>query len=347
MKSSGRGTFLKNFFEKNESIGILGAGSWGTTLAWLLSKRHKVRVWEFDRKQLVKVIKERENKKFLPHIKLSKKIIFSNDAPDVITRSNIVIIALPSHTIRETVKKYSDLLKKKIMVNVSKGIENKTLKRISEILYDETGNKQIYVLSGPSHAEEVARKIPTTVVLSSLNQDKKRMKYLQGIFITEHFRVYTNPDIIGVELCGSLKNIIAIAAGISDGIGFGSNTKAAIMTRGITEIRRLGMKLGAHTETFGGLAGIGDLITTCISKYSRNRHVGEELGKGKNISSILKKMVMIAEGVKTTLSAYNLSKKHRVSMPITEEVYNIIYRNKNTKKAVQALMSREPKPEIW
>ncbi len=338
---------VKKYFIKNEKIGILGAGSWGSTLACLLSNRHTVKVWEFDKEQCKKIIKHKENKKFLPGIKLPAKILFSNDINEILHDSNIIIIALPSHTIRSNLKKCSYLLKDKILISVSKGIENTTLKRVSEILYDETMNKKIAVLSGPSHAEEVSKNIPTTVVISSYSSNEKMLKYLQKIFITENFRVYTNKDIIGVELGGALKNIVAIASGISDGLGFGSNTKAAIMTRGMTEIRRLGIKMGAYPETFAGLAGIGDLIATCISKYSRNRFVGEELGKGKKLVDILNNMVMIAEGVKTTLSVYNLSKKHKISMPITEEIFNIIYRKKNTKKAVKSLMLREPKPEIW
>ena len=338
---------MKKLFIKDEKIGILGAGSWGTTLGVLLSQRHNVKIWEFDKNQYFKLIKHRENKKFLPNIKLPANLVFSNNINEVIQESDIIIIALPSHTIRKVIKTCKNLLKSKILISVAKGIENKTLKRISELLYEETRNKNIYILSGPSHAEEVSRKIPTTVVISSMNKDKKILEHLQRVFITEYFRVYTNEDIIGVELGGALKNIIAIAAGISDGLGFGSNTKAALMTRGIKEIQRLGIKMGAKPETFAGLAGIGDLITTCISAYSRNRFVGEQLGKGKKIKNILENMVMIAEGVKTTLSGYHLSKKFKVEMPITEQVYNVIYNNKNPKKAVKSLMLREPKVETW
>ena len=338
---------MKKLFIKDEKIGILGAGSWGTTLGVLLSQRHNVKIWEFDKNQYFKLIKHRENKKFLPNIKLPANLIFSNNINEVIQESDIIIIALPSHTIRKVIKTRKNLLNSKILISVAKGIENKTLKRISELLYEETKNKNIYILSGPSHAEEVSRKIPTTVVISSMNKDKKILEHLQRIFITEYFRVYTNEDIIGVELGGSLKNIIAIAAGISDGLGFGSNTKAALMTRGIKEIQRLGIKMGAKPETFAGLAGIGDLITTCISPYSRNRFVGEQLGKGKKIKSILKNMVMIAEGVKTALSGYHLSKKYKVEMPITEQVYNVIYNNNDPREAVKSLMLREPKAETW
>jgi len=338
---------MKKLFIKGKHIGILGAGSWGTTLGILLSQRHKVRIWEFNHKQYIKLIKEKENKNFLPGIKLPSRLLFSNIIEEVINPSEIIIFALPSHTIRSTARKSKELLKNKLLISVSKGIENKTLKRISEILYEETKNKNIFALSGPSHAEEVSRKIPTTVVIASFSGSNYHLNYLQRIIMTEYFRVYTNQDIIGVELGGSLKNIIAIAAGISDGLGFGANTKAAIMARGMKEIQRLGIRMKAHPETFSGLAGIGDLITTCISPFSRNRYVGEQLGKGKKIKEILRNMVMIAEGVKTTKSVFYLAKKYNIEMPITEQVYQVIYRNKDPKKAVSALMLRKPKSETW
>lgn len=336
-----------DLFLKGINIGILGAGSWGTTLAVMLSERHNIKLWEFDENQCNRLKVERENKKFLPGIKIPEKIFISNDIEEVLYNSEVVLFVIPSHTIRTTARKIRNLLKDKIIVSASKGLEEQNLKRISEILFEETGNKNIFVISGPSHAEEVSRKHPTTVVISSLNKDKKAMEYLQRIFITRYFRVYTNEDIIGVELGGALKNIIAIASGISDGMGFGSNTKAALMTRGIVEIQRLGIRLGAQKETFAGLAGIGDLITTCTSGYSRNRYVGEQLGQGKKLKDILKNMTMVAEGVKTTKAAYILAKKFNVNMPITEEVYKILYRNKSAKEAVLSLMMREPKPEIW
>ncbi|MDD5066048.1 MAG: NAD(P)-dependent glycerol-3-phosphate dehydrogenase [bacterium] len=338
---------MKKFFVRNEKIAVLGAGSWGTTLAILLSRRHKVKVWDYDKEQCDKMNRERENKKFLPGVAIPEKIFFSSDADEILYKSNIVIFAIPTHFIRSVLKNTWDKVRNKILINVAKGIENKSLKRISEILYETTENPDIYTLSGPSHAEEVSRKVPTTVVIAGLNNDLRKLRYLQKIFITEYFRVYTNEDITGVELGGSLKNIIAIACGISDGLGFGSNTKAALMTRGLAEIQRLGIKMGAQAQTFAGLAGIGDLITTCISPFSRNRYVGEELGKGRKIRDILDGMVMVAEGVKTTLSAYSLAQKHKVNMPIIEEVHHIIYRKKNTLKAVKALMTRDPKPEHW
>lgn len=338
---------MEKYYIKNEKIGILGAGSWGTTLALLLSARHQVKVWEFDPHQCKTLNRLHLNKKFLPGIKIPEKVIFYNDINQVLIDSRIVIMAIPSHIIRSVVHHIKSQLKNKILINVAKGIENKTLKRISEILFEETKNTNIFTLSGPSHAEEVSRKIPTTVVIASLRKDLKELKELQSVFINTYFRVYTNEDIVGVELGGSLKNIIAIASGISDGLGFGSNTKAALMTRGLAEIQRLGVKMGAKPETFAGLAGMGDLITTCISPYSRNRYVGEELGKGKKLKEILKNMIMIAEGIKTTLSAYYLSKKHKVNMPITEQIYQILYKNKNPFLAVKDLMEREPKPEHW
>lgn len=336
-----------DLFLNGKNIGVLGAGSWGTTLAVMLSERHNVKLWEFDKKQCEKLKNERENKKFLPGIKIPEKIFISNDIEEVLYSSEIVLFVTPSHTIRTTARKIKKSLKDKIIVSASKGLEERNLKRMSEVLFEETGNKNIFVISGPSHAEEVSRRHPTTVVISSFNRDQKGMEYLQRIFITKYFRVYTNEDIIGVELGGALKNIIAIASGISDGMGFGSNTKAALMTRGIVEIQRLGVRLGAQKETFAGLAGIGDLITTCISAYSRNRYVGEQLGKGKKLKDILKNMTMVAEGVKTTKAAYSLAKKFNVNMPITEEVYKILYKNKSAKEAVLSLMMREPKPEIW
>jgi len=336
-----------SIFESNANIGVIGAGSWGTTLAIMLSERHNVRLWEFDKKQCEKIKNERENKKFLPNIKIPDNIFISNNAEEVITPSDIILFVVPSHTLRQNVQKMKKLLKDKILINAAKGLEENSMKRMSEILFEETGNENIFVISGPSHAEEVSRKLPTTVVIASLKNEKKKMEYLQKVFMTEYFRVYTNDDIIGVELGGALKNIIAIAAGISDGLGYGSNTKSAIMTRGLVEIQRFGIKLGAKPDTFAGLAGIGDLITTCISNFSRNRYVGEKLGKGMKLNEILNGMTMVAEGVRTTKATLNLAKKIKVTMPITEELYEILYNEKDVKESVLNLMLRAPKPEIY
>ncbi|MBN1899120.1 MAG: NAD(P)H-dependent glycerol-3-phosphate dehydrogenase [Spirochaetes bacterium] len=328
-----------------KSISILGAGSWGSTLAIMLSQRHAVKVWEFDADQCEKIKKEGENKKFLPGIQFPEAIFISHNIKQVLEDTEITIFAIPSHTIRAMASRTKDLLKDKLIVNASKGLEEKSMKRISQILYEETENKNIFVISGPSHAEEVIRKQPTTVVLSSLQKDREKMKYLQNIFFNEYFRVYTNEDIVGVELGGALKNIIAIAAGLSDGMGFGSNTKAALMTRGMVEMQRLACKLGAQGDTLSGLSGMGDLITTCISPFSRNRHLGEQLGKGFSLKNILKNMIMIAEGVKTTKAAFRLSKKLKVDMPITEQLYKILYKNKSSRVAVSSLMLRTLRSE--
>ncbi len=338
---------LSNYFISNEKIAVLGAGSWGMTLAILLAERHNVKIWEFDKEQCEKLNKDRENKKFLPGIKIPDSIFISNNIEEVISDSNIVFFAVPSHIVRSLAARVKDLIKDKIIVNVAKGIDTDTLERLSEVIRKESNTDKVVVLSGPSHAEEVSRKIPTTVVISAIKESNIDLEYLQKVIMTDRFRVYTNDDIIGVELGGALKNIIAIASGISDGLGYGSNTKAALMTRGLAEIERLGIKLGAKRETFAGLTGMGDLITTCISKFSRNRFVGEELGKGKKLKEILNNMIMVAEGVKTTLAAYKLSRKYEVVMPITEEVYKILYEDKDAKESVTTLMLRSPKPELW
>ncbi|MDP3143262.1 MAG: NAD(P)H-dependent glycerol-3-phosphate dehydrogenase, partial [Candidatus Omnitrophota bacterium] len=252
--------------------------------------------------------------------------------------------AVPSHFFRRVIRSLKQYdLQGKIILSVTKGIESSTLMRMSEVIEDELGKVKLAVLSGPTIAKEVAMGIPTTAVIAS--RDLKIAKKLQQIFNNGNFRVYTNSDLIGVELGGSLKNVIAIACGVSDGLGFGTNTKAAILSRGLTEMSRLGKVLGAKGNTFSGISGLGDLVTTCISPFSRNRFVGEQLGKGKSLKEILKKMQMIAEGVETAKSVYKLSNKYKVSMPITLEVYNILYRNKNPKIAVQDLMRRKLKAE--
>ncbi len=338
---------LKEDIISGKNISVLGAGSWGMTLAILLSERHNIKVWEFDKEQCELLNKERENKKFLPGIKIPDSIYITNNINDAIADSEIILLAVPSHIVKGLTKDIGNKISDRIIINVAKGIETETLQRLSEIIYENTKNKQIYVLSGPSHAEEVSRHVPTTVVIASIENDLEKLKYLQKIIMTESFRVYTNDDIIGVELGGALKNIIAIASGISDGLGFGSNTKAALMTRGLAEIQRLGLKLGAKRETFSGLAGMGDLITTCISKFSRNRFVGEELGKGKTMDEILSNMVMVAEGVNTTKAAYKLSQQLNIEMPITAEIYNILFNRKDALESVKSLMQRPPKPEIW
>ena len=331
-------------------IGILGAGGWGTALSIVLHhNNHNITLWEFD-KELAEIFKKsRENEKFLPGVKLPSEIIITSDLEEAISKSEIIIFAVPSHTVREVAEKIKKFdIKNKIIVSAVKGIENKTLYRMTEVLKEiltTLNNDDIAVISGPSHAEEVSREIPTAVTIASKNTNIA--VYLQKIFMTPSFRVYASSDVIGVELGGSLKNVIAIAAGICDGAKVGDNSKAALLTRGIAEITRLGVALGAEPKTFSGLTGFGDLIVTCYSSYSRNRYVGEQIGKGGKLKDILENMVMVAEGVRTTESAYQLAEKYEVETPITNKVYNILFKDENPINAVNELMTREAKIEDW
>lgn len=327
-------------------IGILGDGGWGTTLAVLLSaKGLDVTLWGAFSDYTQQMSRTRLNPRFLPGVKLPRKIKLTNDLKAAVTDKEIIVLAVPSQYTRAVLKKIrlNKCVGKCIYLSVTKGIEVGTLKRISEVIKEELGPVKIAVLSGPTIAGEVARGIPTTAVVAS--PDKKIRKYIQEVFNTGSFRVYTNPDVIGVELGGSLKNVIAIACGVSDGLKFGTNTKAAILSRGLAEISRLGSAMGARHKTFSGISGLGDLVTTCISTQSRNRFVGEQIGKGRTLKEISKHMQMIAEGVPTAKSAYTLSLKYKVQMPITREVYMLLYRNKSPRQAVVDLMSRQSKEE--
>ncbi len=331
-------------------IAVLGAGSWGIAISTLLNyKRHKVTLWEFDHQEMKRLSQQREHKQKLPGVTIPEQVKITDRLNSAVSESDILALALPSHTVRKVAKKISSIkLKDPIVVNLAKGIENDTFLRMSEVLKQELPlglREKITTLSGPSHAEEVARKIPTTVVVAGFKEDVARK--VQHAFMTPYFRVYTNSDIIGVELGGSLKNVIAIAVGICDGMSLGDNSKGALISRGLAEIIRLGEKLGAKRETFAGLSGLGDLVTTCISKFSRNRFVGEQIGRGKSLKEIESEMTMVAEGIKTTRSAYQLSLKHRVEMPITQQVYHILFENKKPKVAMTELMTRDPKSEIW
>lgn len=327
-------------------IGVLGGGSWGTSLAILLSKNgHEVDMWLRNKEQLEDIIKTGENRKYLPGIKFPPKLNLYNDIEKTLDKKDIVLMSIPTHGVRETLKSISNcILKDQLIVNVAKGIENDSLYRISEIVKEILPDNKYVVLSGPSHAEEVGLDIPTAVV--SASEDLKLAEYVQDIFSTPTFRVYTSEDIIGVELGGALKNIIALGAGISDGVGYGDNSKAALMTRGINEITRLGVKMGANPQTFAGLSGIGDLIVTCTSMHSRNRRAGILIGEGKSMDEAIKEVGMVVEGILTTKSAYMLSKKYEVEMPITSELYNVLYKGKDVKKAVINLMGRKKKQEI-
>ena len=331
-------------------IAVLGAGSWGiATSVLLFSNGHQVTLWEFDHLEMTKLLKQREHKRKLPGILIPEEIEITDDLRAATLAFDMLVLALPSHTVRGVAGKMAKLnLADSVIVNLAKGIENETLCRVSEILREELPaglHERIATLSGPSHAEEVAGKIPTTVVVAGFQEEIAGK--IQQTFMNPYFRVYTNSDIIGVELGGSLKNVIAIAAGICDGMGLGDNSRGALITRGLAEMVRLGEKMGAKRETFAGLSGLGDLVTTCISKYSRNRYVGEQIGKGKTLDQVLKGMAMVAEGVKTTKSAYRLSQRYAVEMPITEQVYKVLFEDKRPHQAIEELMTRDPKSEIW
>ncbi len=328
----------------------MGAGSWGIATSVLLtSNGHEVILWEFDEKEARKLDSLREHPTKLPGVKIPAEVKITSNLREALEGKELLAMPLPSHTVREVAKKLSPLLNgDPIILSLSKGLEVKSLKRMSEVIAEELPQKfhrNIAVLSGPSHAEEVARQLPTTITVASDNEAVA--ENVQGIFMNDYFRVYTHDDVVGVELAGSLKNVIALAAGICDGLGFGDNTKGAILARGLAEIARLGVKLGADYRTFSGLAGMGDLVTTAMSRYSRNRHLGEEIGRGKSLDRVLSEMTMVAEGVKTTQSAYALARKHRVEMPITEQVYLMLFEGKNPRLAAEELMLREPKSEMW
>jgi len=329
-----------------DKILILGGGSWGTSLSILLAKNNKnVYLWVRDLEQLEQIKKNKENKKYLPDIKIPGNLTLINDYSEVIKEAKIIVLAIPSQNIRGLLNSIKHLLdSRKIIVNLSKGIERSTLKTISEVCKEIIPDNPYVVLSGPSHAEEVARDLPTTIVAAS--EDRELSKYIQETFNSDTLRVYTNEDVKGVEIGGALKNVIAIASGISDGLGYGDNTKAAIMNRGIIEISRLADKLGANKITFLGLAGIGDLIVTCTSMHSRNRRAGILIGEGKTVEEAVEEVGMVVEGIYTTEAAYKLSKKYKVEMPIVEELYNIIYKGKKSKESVDRLMTRDKKDEL-
>jgi glycerol-3-phosphate dehydrogenase (NAD(P)+) len=330
-------------------VTVLGAGSWGTTLAIILNQnKYETSCWSIEKADIDYILKYRENKRFLPGIDIPKSIQFSTSLETCMDRAKVIIVAVPSHAVRSVLEKLKKYITADMTwVSVAKGIENETLLRVSEIIEQVGGidKKNIAVLFGPSHAEEVSRGIPTAIV--SASSHIKTAQLVQKLFMTSYFRVYANPDIIGVELGGCLKNVIAVAAGICDGAGFGDNTKAALITRGLVEINRLGVKLGAQPDTFAGLSGMGDLIVTCMSRHSRNRHVGEQIGKGRTLQAVLDEMVMVAEGVKTTGSAYKLARREGVEMPITEEVYKALFENKSPIQAMLDLMTRASKIEDW
>jgi glycerol-3-phosphate dehydrogenase (NAD(P)+) len=332
--------------ENIKKISVLGTGGWGTALSIVLhNKGHNVTLWGSTPDYVEYLKKHRENEKYLKGIEIPSDLKITSDIAETQIETDLIVIAIPTPYVRKTIKPFKNhYLPGTPIVSVIKGIENETLMRGSEILRDVLGEQPIALLLGPSHAEEVARKLPTTVVIAC--NDIQVAKEIQDIFITERFRVYTNTDVIGVEIGTSVKNVIAIAAGICDGLGFGDNSKAALITRGLAEMMRLGVAMGGQRDTFSGLAGLGDLITTCVSPYGRNRLVGEQIAKGKKLSQILEEMDQVAEGILTTKSVCKLANKYNVEMPITKEIYNVLFEDKDPIKAVNELMVREPKSEI-
>ncbi|BBU40029.1 MAG: NAD(P)H-dependent glycerol-3-phosphate dehydrogenase [Bacillaceae bacterium] len=324
-------------------VAILGAGSWGTALAIVLCDNgHEVHLWGHRKEHIEAINRTKKNEKYLPNVPLPDNLTGFYFLKDAVENVETIVLAVPTKAIREVLSQLREAIDRPVLiVHVSKGIEPGSLKRISEIIEEEMPPhllKDVVVLSGPSHAEEVSLRQPTTVTSASKNI--QAAKFVQDLFINRYFRVYTNPDIIGVEIGGALKNIIALAAGISDGLGYGDNAKAALITRGLAEISRLGCKMGANPLTFSGLAGIGDLIVTCTSVHSRNWRAGHLLGKGKKLDEVLESMGMVVEGVRTTKAAKQLSEKYSVKMPITNVLYEVLFHEKDPKEAVEELMAR-------
>lgn len=332
-------------------IGVLGAGSWGIAIANLLRKNsYEVSIWEFDSEACRYLQTHRELPTKLPGIKVEEAITITNSLAESVRSADFVFCAVPAQYLRSALvsSQLTESGTKPTYVNLAKGIEVGSLRRMSEVIGERVpaeARSGVCTLSGPSHAEEVARDIPTAVTVAA--GDIRIAEKVQNLFLTPNFRVYTTGDLVGVELAGSLKNVIALAAGMLDGLGLGDNTRGALITRGLAEIVRLGVKLGADPLTFSGLAGIGDLVTTCLSKHSRNRYVGDQIGRGKRLEEVLSGMSMVAEGVETTRSARDLALKCDVELPISLEVYKVLFENKSPQKAIGDLMRRDQKQEKW
>ncbi len=327
-------------------IAVIGAGSWGTALSAVLAEEdHRIRLWARRKEQVEEMRVDRHNPRYLKDIILPDNIEPTNDMAHALEGAELVVLGITSQAVRPILDQAKvHLPKEAVVVNISKGIEMKTLLRISEVVEEIIPGQKFVALSGPSHAEEVCKQIPTTLVSASL--DREAAELVQDTFTRPYLRVYTNPDLVGVEVGGALKNIIALGAGISDGLGYGDNAKAALMTRGIREIARLGIAMGAKIETFSGLSGIGDLIVTCTSMHSRNRRCGILIGQGEAIDVAVDKIGMAVEGIYTIQSAYGLSQKFDVDMPITAELYKVVYENYPAKDSVPNLMLRSLKHEM-
>lgn len=326
-------------------IGILGAGSWGTALAVLLHKNgHRITVWSAIESEIEMLIKEKEHKDKLPGVKLPPDMEFTSELKSAAAGKDVLVLAVPSLFTRSTSKQLKEVAaKEQIIVNVAKGVEESTLMTLSEIIEQEIPQAEVAVMSGPSHAEEVGRGLPTTIVVGARN--KKTAEYLQNIFMNDVFRVYISPDVLGIELGAALKNVVALAAGIADGLGYGDNTKAALITRGIMEIARLGTAMGGNFETFCGLSGIGDLIVTCASMHSRNRRAGILIGQGKTMDEAMAEVKMVVEGVYSAKAAMGLAARYQVQLPIIEQVNQVLFENKPADEAVKDLMLRDKKIE--
>ncbi|MDV6377665.1 NAD(P)H-dependent glycerol-3-phosphate dehydrogenase [Sporosarcina sp. GW1-11] len=332
-----------------EKVSVIGAGSWGTALGFVLAENgHDSLIWTRRSEQACEINDQHRNNHYLPDVLLPENLTSTSDLARAIQHANVIILAVPTIAMRETCQNIQALITEpKVFVHVSKGIEPDSLKRISEIIEEEIEDSlrdAVVVLSGPSHAEEVVLRHPTTVAAASY--DIEAAERVQDLFMNNYFRVYTNSDVMGVELGGALKNVIALAAGLSDGLGYGDNAKAALITRGLAEITRLGVRMGAKQQTFSGLAGLGDLVVTCTSVHSRNWKAGNRLGKGQSLEQVTEEMGMVIEGVRTTKAAYQLAKHFEVNMPLTEALYSILFGEVPAKEAVDQLMNRGKRQEI-
>ena len=327
------------------NVGVLGAGSWGTALALLLhSNGHQVTVWSINEEEVGMLSKEREHKSKLPGVKIPEDMVFTSDMETAIKEKDFLVLAVPSAFTRGTARRMKPFVgERQIIVDVAKGIEEDTLMTLSQQIEEEIPQADVAVLSGPSHAEEVGRGLPTAVVIGAKTEETAR--YLQEMFMNHVFRVYISSDMLGMELGGALKNVIALAAGIADGMGYGDNTKAALITRGIAEIARLGVKMGGAIESFTGLTGIGDLIVTCASVHSRNRKAGYLMGQGKTMEEAMAEVKMVVEGVYSAKAAAKLGKKYGVALPIVDKVNEVLFEGKDPKEAVDELMLRDSKAE--
>ena len=327
-------------------IGIIGAGSWGIALSVLLHNNgHTITVWSALPQEIEQLKACHEHKEKLPGVKLAEDILFTTDLSNAVKEMNILVLAVPSSFTRETAHRMAGFVENgQIIVNVAKGIEEATLMTLSQVIEDEIPQADVAVLSGPSHAEEVGKGIPTTIVVGA--SSRATAEKMQNILMSDVFRVYTSPDVLGIELGAALKNVVALAAGIADGLGYGDNTKAALITRGMAEISRLGMAMGGKFETFSGLSGIGDLIVTCASMHSRNRRAGILIGQGKTMEEAMAEVKMVVEGVFSTKAAMALAEKYHVELPIIEQVHEVLFCGKAAADAVKDLMIRDKKIEI-